>query len=118
SPDGRRLAAGAGRVVRLWDVDTGRPLTPLRGHTDFVISVAFEPAGRRLASAGFDGGVRVWDVSAADPGATGPAVRILPAHSGRASCVAFDPGGRRLVSAGVDGAFNVWDTGTWERQAR
>jgi WD40 repeat protein/serine/threonine protein kinase len=117
-PNGRRLAAGAGPVVRLWDADTGRPLAPLRGHTDFVITVAFSPDGRRLASAGFDGGVRIWDVSGSDPGAEGQAARILTAHSGRASCVTFSPDGRRLVSAGVDGAFNVWDTGSWERQAR
>jgi WD40 repeat protein len=66
-------------------------------------SVAFSHDGERLASAGADGSVRVWN------GRTGKALKTIPAHAGFASCVAFHPGRDHLLSVGVDGLAKVWD---------
>ena len=64
SPDGRLVAAGTenGAVV-LFDVASRQPLgKPLEGHIGSVFSVAFAAGGTRLASAGADGRVLLWDV--------------------------------------------------------
>jgi WD40 repeat protein/class 3 adenylate cyclase len=64
SPDGRLVAAGTenGAVV-LFDVASRQPLgLPLDGHTGSVFSVAFATGGTRLASAGADGRVLLWDI--------------------------------------------------------
>ena len=64
SPDGRLVAAGTenGAVV-LFDVESRQPLgEPLEGHIGSVFSVAFAAGGTRLASAGADGRVLLWDV--------------------------------------------------------
>jgi WD40 repeat protein len=45
---------------------TGQELATLRGHTGYVLGVAFSPDGKRLATAGGyrgKGEVKVWDTT-------------------------------------------------------
>jgi WD40 repeat protein len=67
-------------------------------------SVAFSSDGERLASAGADGAVKVWNSR------TGKLLKTIPAaHRGFASCVAFHPGGTHLLSVGADKLAKVWN---------
>ncbi len=77
----------------------------LRGHRDDVVAVAFDRDGRRLATAGQDGSVRLWDAE------TGRQERTLSAHVGAVRSVAFGIDGR-LVTAGEDQSVRVWDADT------
>ena len=119
SPDGHTLASASGaiqrfergewvmdRVVRLWDVETGRTTRELSGLSG--TAVAFSSDGRWLASAGGD--VKVWEV------ATGAEVRTLHPPS-TALNVAFSPDGRWIFTTSEDSGTRVWNLQTGELMA-
>src|SRR5262249_15627257 len=80
------------------------PSTVLRGHTDLVYAVTFHPDGARLATAGRDGVVWLWDLS------RGKEVTRLRAHSGFVWSLAFTPDGATLASGFGNGTIRLWDT--------
>jgi WD40 repeat protein len=109
SPDGRTLAAPCPPDVLLWDAATGRPVLRLKGGASEPVNhLAFSPEGQRLAAAGRDGMVRVWDVSGGSSEVTTPLL-TLQGHGGPVRSVAFSPDGQRLASGGMDETVRVWD---------
>jgi WD40 repeat protein len=68
SPDGRTLAAaGAFRLVQLWEVASGRERAVLDAPAAKSAGVAFDDDGRWLAAAGEDGTIRAWELIATTP---------------------------------------------------
>src|ERR1035438_8285860 len=61
SPDGRMLAAPSGTMIELWNTETGATLRMLEGHKSIVVSAAFDPTGRTLASGSYDDRIKVWE---------------------------------------------------------
>ncbi len=79
----------------------------LNGHTSSVTSLAYSPDGTRLASAGLDFTVRIWDLTSGRQ--AGPA---LKGHGDAVYAVAFSPDGTRLASGGADRMVRIWDAAT------
>ena len=103
SPDGRRVAsAHADGALKLWDVEAGRRLWTVPGHSGDVRDCAVSPDGTLIASAG-DSTVRIWDAS------TGTARAELHGHSDSVECCCFSPDGRMVVSGARDGTLRLWD---------
>ena len=107
SPDGGTLAAcGSGGQVQLWDVESGRELGALAGHTGLVEGLAFHPAGRLSATSSDDGTVRLWDL------ATSSAIHVWgPGPFGKmARRLTFTPEGRYLATANFSGTVTILRT--------
>jgi WD40 repeat protein len=65
SPDGRQLARGDDKSIRVSDAATQKELLTLNGHTGKVTALAYAPDGKFLASGGEDKSVAFWDVATA-----------------------------------------------------
>jgi WD40 repeat protein len=76
----------------------------LRGHTDELFAVAFHPDGTRLASAGRDRAIWLWDLE------RGEEVARLQGHTSFVWSLAFSPDGATLVSGSGDDTVRLWDT--------
>jgi WD40 repeat protein len=114
SSDNRYVAAaGADSVVRVWDVQTKSEVRGLRGHTDWVTSVAFSPDGRFLASvaAEKDNSVRVFELPALDTGSA------AGGHMLAVNAVAVSPNGQFVATAGTDQTIKIWDIKTGKEVA-
>ncbi len=102
--EGLLAASSASPEVRLVDLRTGAQRS-LACHTNRVPSVVFSPDGSRLASAGSDGRVCLWETQALPGGQP----RVLVASGAPLTDVVFDPSSRLLATAARDGLLRVWD---------
>ena len=103
--DGKTLAAGHWFTVTLWNVETQQVIgQPLSGHDDLVLSVAYAPDGKTLASGSTDRTIILWDVETGQP-----IGKPLSGHSGGVNSVGFSPDGKTLASGSDDNTVILWD---------
>jgi WD40 repeat protein len=93
------------KLVKVWDVATGKDLNTLTGHAKAVTGIAFAPDGEVLASSSEDGTVKLWQRGSGELLRTlvGYAREMYPVTS-----VAISPDGHWLA----DG--NEFDTKLWD----
>jgi len=109
--DGKFLAAvtgeGGGRAdwagMRLYRLPDYTVAAEDNDYSDFIKAVVSDPSGSRIATAGYDGFIRLYDLSsltnqdASSPRALSPVSKIRPPSGQRPWGLAFSPDGTRLA---------------------
>jgi WD40 repeat protein/serine/threonine protein kinase len=128
TPDATQLVTGhADKLVRIWDLDSGKAVGAPLKHDWVIYSLAISPDGNRLVcgvgryapdkgllrTGGKStpppaaGRVYVWDHFRDNPG---PPL-ILTGHADKVTAVAISPDGQRIASASFDHSVRVWEGG-------
>lgn len=94
-PDGGYASAGEDRRILLWPREGDAPRATLEGHEGPIAGLSLSPDGREIASASWDGTVRIWPLAGGTP-------RVIDAHKGNVNAVTYLPDGT-LASVGYDG---------------
>ncbi|KAF9573079.1 hypothetical protein EC968_009039 [Mortierella alpina] len=89
-------------VIWLWDVDGSR-CRLLLGHTDWITSIKYSPAGREIASGSGDHTVRLWDTS------SGLCRLVLEGHEYTVHEALYSPDGSEIASCSNDKTIRFWN---------
>lgn len=108
STDGKTLAVAAGTPaqigeLKLFNVADGKLLGDFGISDDAFFAVAWSPDGKRLASAGADRVIRVFDI------ASGEEQLTIEDHADWVMGLTFSPDGKKLASASRDKTSKVFD---------
>jgi F-box/WD-40 domain protein MET30 len=92
------------RSVRIWNLESGKEVGVLRGHTRGVRALKFDAV--KLVTGSMDSTLKIWNWR------TGECMRTLRGHRDAVICLTYDK--QLLISGSADSTIRVWDFGTGE----
>jgi WD40 repeat protein len=93
--------------VIVWDLETGKKIHTLKGHTMKVYCVAIDPKRRHCISGSLDASVRIWGID------DGECKYVLQGHSILVGLLGLVDD--CLVSAAADATLRIWDPSNGDR---
>lgn len=112
SPDGRTLASGGFRTIKLWQRADAAPQPFFGGKLAAAPQTLVVSADGRLAAAALGNDVQLWS------NAENKAGPKLAGHKGAVRAAAFTADGARIVTASADKSVRVWNTADGKQLAQ
>jgi WD40 repeat protein len=114
SPDSSRFVSacmGDYHALRIWSLPLGEQIQDLDYHSEAVYEARFSLDGLRLASAGWDKRIILWDLTLKDDrkGSLASGDKVLDGHTGEVISIDFSPDGLYLASGSYDKTIRIWD---------
>ena len=95
------LSGSLDNTIKVWDVETGKPLKTLFGHIEGVWAVDGDRL--RVVSGSHDRTIKIWERE------TGRCQTTLVGHRGAVTCLSLADD--KIVSGSDDGDLRIWDFG-------
>jgi WD40 repeat protein len=117
SPNGTKIVLRCDdNTARIWEVESGKLLRTLTGHTEIIDSVTFSSDGKKIATTSSNvidgrrtsrwvGSVRIWDVE------SGKELHKFAELQGGSGSAHFSPDGKKLVTV-VNSIVRIRDVAT------
>jgi len=108
APDGLTLASGGvDRLVRIWDIETGRLLRSLHGHTRDIRAALFSLDGQTLITGSEDRTIRLWNTKTGEP------TKLLFTRYDHNVCsLSLSPDGLMLARGSHNKDIKIWEVTT------
>ena len=103
SPTGRTYVSFGRVEAEIWSGTTGIHIAELKGHSDWIVDLAYSPDGNQITSVSYDETGIMWDAR------TGIQSKVLRGHTDWVRAVRYSPQGNYLATASNDGNVRIWN---------
>lgn len=112
SMDGNRIASACfeNSWIGFFDLQIGKKVIDLSGHSAPVKALVMTPDGRVLVSGSEDGTLRLWDLDSQQ------CMGVLVGHYGPVRCVAVTSDGKTAISGSEDKTIRIWNVQNGKQQ--
>ena len=110
SPDGKYIVTASNDnenyTARVWNLNAGKSVLILKGHTDFVVFAAYSPDGKYIVTTSWDHTARIWLAE------NGKLLKVLKGHNNWVTAASFSPDGKQIITVSEDNTAKIWETET------
>jgi WD40 repeat protein len=119
---GGRVFTGSRRIAQIWNVESGKCVKVLEGHTGSVDAISCTPDGKLVFTGSSDKSVRIWEAESGKcllvlKGQTVMAItpkKSAKGHTEGVSAIACTPDGQWLFSGSRDKTARIWNAKSGE----
>lgn len=105
SDDSYLLSVSADGMAKVWNANDDMKSVSVLPHSNYIYSGKFHPLNNDIvATAGFDGTIKVWYVK------TRSCIQTFQVHRTRINSLVFAPNGKHMYAGDAHGVISVWDT--------